>query len=196
VSASSTSYIFLDCVYKCCITEVVKEAQENFASSSVTAIPPLPARPASKPPVRARKVSYRSTRSILPADQIFQSKPATTACGRPSEISTAPSDPATADNSLVSNDTVITVPEAGEQTDGSPEPKRSEARESLSLSPQKRRRATVSTPPRKMDVEEEPSLAGSSPKRREKARSQMNLFSASRAISPLSELQKELEKGW
>ena len=91
--------------------------------------------------------------------------------------------------------TVITVPETGEQSISSPDPTRYSVRESLSLSPQKRRRATVSTPPRKVEIEEEPSPVGSSPKRREKAKSQMNLFSASRAISPLSELQKELEKG-
>ena len=66
----SLLYIILDIDIR--LPEVVKDAQENFASSSIEPLPPLPARPVSH--IYSRNPASRpgrAPRKIIPANQIF-----------------------------------------------------------------------------------------------------------------------------
>lgn len=151
--------------------EVVKEAKENFASSSITAPPPLPAPPASRVGV-AR--GPRTQRKILPADQIFQESEA---------ISTAPDGPPGRK-----------TPPPPNRSFGTPEGLPCPPKEDPS-SPRSRRRATISTGPSLVPKVEVESIHGTPSRRKEKSKSAGNLSSLVRPISPLSQLQKALEKG-
>ena len=53
--------------------EVVKEAQEEFASSSMVPLPPLPVRPVARKPTTSRNArNQRIPRKILAANEIFR----------------------------------------------------------------------------------------------------------------------------
>ncbi|KAL5523403.1 hypothetical protein ACEPAF_1670 [Sanghuangporus sanghuang] len=150
------------------VEQVVKEAKENFASSSITVPPPLTAPPASRAGV-AR--APRTQRKILAADQIFQ---------EPEAISTSPAEP---------SGRQTPPPNRGLGTTAEPPlpPK------DLS-SPRSRRRATISSGPGRAAKIETASIDGTPSRRKEKSKSAGNLSSLVRPISPLSQLQKALEK--
>ncbi|KAL5524676.1 hypothetical protein ACEPAF_9821 [Sanghuangporus sanghuang] len=150
------------------VEQVVKEAKENFASSSITAPPPLTAPPASRAGV-AR--APRTQRKILAADQIFQ---------EPEARSTSPAEP---------SGRQTPPPNRGLGTTAEPPlpPK------DLS-SPRSRRRATISSGPGLAAKIETASIDGTPSRRKEKSKSAGNLSSLVRPISPLSQLQKALEK--
>ncbi|KAL5512819.1 hypothetical protein ACEPAG_3085 [Sanghuangporus baumii] len=152
------------------VEQVVKEAKENFASSSITAPPPLPAPPASRAGV-AR--APRTQRKILPADQIFQ---------EPESISTSPAEPLGRQTPPPPNRGLGTTAEL-------PLPPKEDP-----SSPRSRRRATISSGPSLAPKTETASIDGTPSRRKEKSRSAGNLSSLVRPISPLSQLQKALEK--
>lgn len=144
--------------------EVVKEAKENFASSSVTPLSPLPAPPISRPVIRNGRVA-RSNRKILAVDQIFQAEHQSSLAD-----SVQSSEAASSSSKHFSSIT--------------------------RLSPGRARRATFSSGPTLSMQDTMPDDLDLSPsKRREKSKSSGNLNSMLGPISPLSVLQKELEKG-
>lgn len=149
------------------LSEVVKEAKENFASSSITPLSSLPA-----PPVMKNGRVSRSSRKILAVDQIFQ-------------------------NDALSSGTEETKDQLDElSVPGPSSSKQTYVRPIIGQSPGRVRRATFSSGPvlgsendKTNDMELSPS------KRREKAKSSGNLSSLIGPISPFSVLQKEVEKG-
>ena len=71
-------------------SEIVKDTQENFASSSLHALPPLPTRPVGRPVSQLPAIRpARLPRHILPADQIFATNDVSTFSGGKSEYLTA-----------------------------------------------------------------------------------------------------------
>lgn len=157
----------------------MKEAQEKFASSSVTPLPPLPARPVSRQLSQGKNARpARMPRRILPADQIFRSD-----ISEQMSSSTTQSDYMTPNGTSNNASTALTIP--------SEEP-------SQTFSLPRQRRVTISlgspdTPGIRSTIDIE---SGSPSKRKEKAKSSGDLNSLLRPISSLSTLQHELAKGW
>ncbi|THH04511.1 hypothetical protein EW145_g5470 [Phellinidium pouzarii] len=149
------------------VEQVVKEAKENFASSSVTPLPPLPVRRASRPAVPR---ASRAPRKILAADQIFQT-------GVSESI--LPACETTNKTSEGSSTVVVSIP-AKEASPVSP------------ASPSRARRATISASPG-LKTTLTDNIDVSPSRRKEKAKSSGNL-NLVRPISPLYQLQKELER--
>lgn len=152
----------------------MKEARENFASSSITPLPPLPARPVSRQPSLSRNPRPRAQRKILPADQIFRSESSDLL-----SLSASQSAYTTPDISTNNATTALTIPEE----------------DSYTVSPPRQRRATITSispesPDASMDV------PGGSPSGQDGRKGSTGIVNAlHRPISPLSTLQQELEKG-
>ncbi|KAI5123455.1 hypothetical protein M0805_008826 [Coniferiporia weirii] len=153
------------------VEQVVREAKENFASSSVTPLPPLPARPVSRP-VASRP--SRGSRKILAVDKIF-----------PADISSPiiPAQEVSSKNAQGGPSSIL-PPSSKELSRADP------------ASPDRSRRATISVSPgRAKKIMPMTSFDKSPSKRKEKAKSSGNLICMVRPISPLSQLEKELERG-
>ena len=150
--------------------EVVQDARQNFASTSVTPLPPLPLAPLSRSASQTHRIS-RLPRKVLAANQIFTDDGP---IDQTTSFSTSTSTPHGA-----SDRPLPQLP--------------SENIEAITHSPQRTRRATVSTrspdpvPPKDtFDIS-----TGSPSKRKEKCRSHGNL---AQPISPIARLEFELQR--
>lgn len=157
----------------------MKEAQENFASSSIMPLPALPVRPVHRQNAPRSGRPARMPRKILAADQIFRID-----TSDPTSSSFSPSDYVTPDTSRnLSED--CTAP--------------GDLSQIPTIDTPRRRRATISSMSPKSESKSPNSLnrvTGSSPmKHTEKANSSGDLNKLVRPISPLDELRKQLEKG-
>ncbi|TFY76275.1 hypothetical protein EWM64_g7738, partial [Hericium alpestre] len=172
------------------VEKVVEETRQNFASSSVTQLPPLPIAPLSGRGSSSQNRSNRSSRlprKVLAASQIFQKE------------NEQPIDaPAAADTSMLSASTSMyaaanasrLMADATLRTIPSEEPSRVGLM--VGSTPPRARRATVMfglgrSPEKSRSLD----MEAGSPSRKEKSRSQNDL---SRPISPISKLQFELER--
>ncbi|KAH8108678.1 hypothetical protein DFH11DRAFT_1066492 [Phellopilus nigrolimitatus] len=162
------------------VEQVVQEAKETFASSTITPLPPLPARPVQRPASTRNVRPSRVPRKILPADQIFQVDAADSALS-----SNVPSTGCISPEKMSINiGAMLASPLEGLDF-------------GLPTSSPRARRATVSatSPVLAAKTTLTDSFDGSPSKRKEKAKSSGNLASLVRPISPMSQIQKELEKG-
>lgn len=164
-------------------TEVVKEAQENFAASSgVTPLPPLPVRPRTRPEAKRTGRPGRVPRRILAADRIFTPDVSDVSNVSSSMMQSECISPVEVTHNV---STVLTIP----SEDSSVAPITPPA-----VSPPRQRRVTISSisPDNSanmmVDVE-------TSPLRHEKTKSASHLTRLVRPITPLDMLEKELEKG-
>ncbi|KAI0315826.1 hypothetical protein OF83DRAFT_1061408 [Amylostereum chailletii] len=160
------------------VEKVVEDARQNFASSSVTQLPPLPIAPSRSTSHNVSVRSSRLPRKLLAASEIFSDSDLSP--GDRSFLSaSASSYTGTVNKTRIPDNTLPTIP--------SEEPSRG----TLSFdSPKRMRRATVlgQSPGKSRSLEIDP---GSPSHRREKSRSQNDL---QRAISPVSKLTFELDR--
>ncbi|KAI0061549.1 hypothetical protein BV25DRAFT_1916896 [Artomyces pyxidatus] len=162
------------------VEKVVEDARQNFASSSVAHLPPLPIAPVSRSTSRNRSNrSSRLPRKILAASQIFH---------HDGEQSFADQSYLSASTPQIASRRAPSTPVPEHTLPVIPSEEPSRAAFSLD-SPRRMRRATVFGSPEKsrsMEIE-----TGSPSKRKEKSKSQNDL---QRAISPVSKLTFELER--
>jgi serine/threonine-protein kinase GIN4 len=163
------------------LSEVVEDARQKFASTSVTPLPPLPLAPLSRSASQNRNhANSRLPRKALAANQIFADH------GPSDQTASFSTSPHTQQGTRVvaSDRPLPQLP--SESLDPS-------AAEGALHSPQRTRRATVSTrSPEPINTQDDfDLLTGSPSKRKEKCKSHGNLV---QPISPISKLEFELQK--
>lgn len=162
--------------HRFCLPEVVADARQNFASSNVSLLPPLPVPPGPQTRRPSRDRSQRPSLRALPANQVFQVVEDSSV-----DQSFASSDPSQNDHhSVVLTDRLPTCPREGPSCSA------------FSYNgPRPTRRATVlgRTPekPRILNIDADMTPS----KRREKSKSANDL---NRLIRPISKVQFELDK--
>lgn len=159
------------------LPEVVADARQNFASSNVSLLPPLPVPPGPQTRRPSRDRSHWPSRRVLPANQVFQVEEDSSV----DQSFASSSTPAQNDHpDVVPMDILHIVPREGPSGSAF-----------SCVGPRPTRRATVLGPspekPRILNIDADMTPS----KRREKSKSANDL---NRLIRPISKVQFELDK--